>query len=85
MAVVCNPALCVVWYDTRTPAGSHCRMGVHSLVLSANNTGILAPVVLAAALGPEAAPLGMLATIALYFQQLPGASIMFEMQRAQCR
>ena len=27
------------------------RMGVHALVLSANNTGILAPVVLEAALG----------------------------------
>ncbi|GFR44644.1 hypothetical protein Agub_g5933, partial [Astrephomene gubernaculifera] len=47
------------------------RVALHSLVLAANNTGILAPVVLEAAVGPAAAAVGMLATIALYFQQLP--------------
>jgi hypothetical protein len=36
---------------------------VDSLVLSTNNTGILGPVVLQAALGPKYAPMGMLATV----------------------
>ncbi|KXZ47546.1 hypothetical protein GPECTOR_34g705 [Gonium pectorale] len=57
------------------------RVGVHSLVLVANNTGILAPVVLEAAVGPSAAAVGMLATIALYFQQLPVAMVLFELDR----
>ncbi|KAG2495515.1 hypothetical protein HYH03_006458 [Edaphochlamys debaryana] len=57
------------------------RVGVHSLVLAANNTGILAPVVLEAAIGPSAAAIGMLATIALYFQQLPAAMVLFELER----
>ncbi len=54
---------------------------MHSLVLAANNTGILAPVVLEAAVGPPAAAVGMLATIALYFQQIPLAMVCFEADR----
>lgn len=57
------------------------RIGVHSLVLVANNTGILAPVVLEAAVAPSAAAIGMLATIVLYFQQLPTAMVLFELDR----
>jgi len=41
----------------------HARLAVDSLVLTTNNTGILGPVVLEAALGPRFAPLGMLATV----------------------
>ncbi|WIA31398.1 hypothetical protein OEZ86_002297 [Tetradesmus obliquus] len=40
----------------------YAQLGVDSLLLTTNNTGILGPVVLLAALGPEYAPLGMLAT-----------------------
>ncbi|KIZ00566.1 hypothetical protein MNEG_7398 [Monoraphidium neglectum] len=60
------------------------RLAVESLVLTTNNTGILGPVVLEAALGPRYAPLGMLATVVLYFQQLPSAAVLFDAaQRAQ--
>lgn len=41
----------------------HARLAVDSLLLTTNNTGILGPVVLEAALGPKYAPLGMLATV----------------------
>ncbi|KAG2428774.1 hypothetical protein HXX76_011474 [Chlamydomonas incerta] len=61
--------------------GKLSRIGVHSLVLVANNTGILAPVVLEAAVAPSAAAIGMLATIVLYFQQLPTAMVLFELDR----
>ncbi|GLC60668.1 hypothetical protein PLESTB_001655900 [Pleodorina starrii] len=61
--------------------GKLSRICVHSLVLAANNTGILAPVVLEAAVGPSAAAVGMLATIVLYFQQLPVAMVLFELDR----
>ncbi|GLI63412.1 hypothetical protein VaNZ11_006378 [Volvox africanus] len=61
--------------------GKLSRICVHSLVLVANNTGILAPVVLEAAVGPSAAAVGMLATIVLYFQQLPVAMVLFELDR----
>lgn len=59
----------------------HARVGAHALVLTANNTGILAPVVLEAAIGPGSGPIGMLATIPLYFMQLPGSVLLFELQR----
>ena len=39
------------------------RLAVESLLLTTNNTGILGPVVLEAALGPKYAPLGMLVTV----------------------
>jgi hypothetical protein len=45
--------------------------------------GILGPVVLLAALGPDYAPLGMLATVALYFQQLPSAQVLFHLHKEQ--
>ncbi|KAI8471342.1 MAG: hypothetical protein J3K34DRAFT_233772 [Monoraphidium minutum] len=57
------------------PAG----LATASLLLSANNTGILGPVVLEAALGPTYAPLGMLATVVLYFHQLPSAVVLYDM------
>ncbi|GIL66801.1 hypothetical protein Vafri_20326 [Volvox africanus] len=62
-------------------SGKLSRICVHSLVLVANNTGILAPVVLESAVGPSAAAVGMLATIVLYFQQLPVAMVLFELDR----
>ncbi|KAG2449599.1 hypothetical protein HYH02_005132 [Chlamydomonas schloesseri] len=97
VVVVCLPALqfwllaiktdmrnmemaCTAWVVV-FERGKLSRIGVHSLVLVANNTGILAPVVLEAAVGPSAAAIGMLATIVLYFQQLPTAMVLFEMDR----
>uniref|UniRef100_A0A383WG39 Auxin efflux carrier component n=1 Tax=Tetradesmus obliquus TaxID=3088 RepID=A0A383WG39_TETOB len=61
----------------------YAQLGVDSLLLTTNNTGILGPVVLLAALGPEYAPLGMLATVALYFQQLPSAQLLFHLHQEQ--
>jgi hypothetical protein len=40
-------------------------------------------VVLLAALGPDYAPLGMLATVALYFEQLPSAQLLFHLHKEQ--
>jgi len=45
--------------------------------------GILGPVVLQAAVGAQYAPLGMLATVALYFQQLPLAQLLFQAHQQQ--
>jgi hypothetical protein len=45
--------------------------------------GILGPVVLEAAVGAQYAPLGMLATIVLYFQQLPLAQLLFQFHKQQ--
>jgi hypothetical protein len=42
-------------------------LAVDSLILTTNNTGILGPVVLEAALGVKYAPLGMLATVSTRF------------------
>lgn len=61
----------------------YAQLGVDSLLLTTNNTGILGPVVLLAALGPEYAPLGMLATVALYFQQLPSAQLLFHLHQEE--
>eukprot|EP00879_Flechtneria_rotunda_P028058 GHRR01030135.1.p1 GENE.GHRR01030135.1~~GHRR01030135.1.p1 ORF type:complete len:169 (+),score=60.00 GHRR01030135.1:337-843(+) len=57
------------------------RLGIDSLVLTTNNTGILGPVVLQAAVGAKYAPLGMLATVVLYFQQLPSAQVLFQLHQ----
>ncbi|KAF8057744.1 SYT2 [Scenedesmus sp. PABB004] len=59
------------------------QLGVDSLILTTNNTGILGPVVLEAAVGPRYAPLGMLATVVLYFQQLPSAQLLFHLDKQQ--
>lgn len=45
--------------------------------------GILGPVVLEAAVGAQYAPLGMLATVVLYFQQLPLAQLLFQLHQRQ--
>lgn len=45
--------------------------------------GILGPVVLQAAVGAQYAPLGMLATVALYLQQLPLAQLLFQAHHQQ--
>jgi hypothetical protein len=45
--------------------------------------GILGPVVLEAAVGAAYAPLGMLATVVLYFQQLPLAQLLFQLHQWQ--
>lgn len=45
--------------------------------------GILGPVVLEAAVGAQYAPLGMLATVGLYFQQLPLAQLLFQLHQRQ--
>lgn len=47
--------------------------------------GILGPVVLEAAVGAQYAPLGMLATVALYFQQLPLAQLLFQLHQQRNR
>ncbi|KAF6250626.1 hypothetical protein COO60DRAFT_788713 [Scenedesmus sp. NREL 46B-D3] len=60
---------------------NYVQLGVDSLLLTTNNTGILGPVVLMAALGPDYAALGMLATVALYFQQLPSAQLLFQLHK----
>eukprot|EP00775_Hariotina_reticulata_P007381 gene7381-7590_t len=57
------------------------KLGVDSLILTTNNTGILGPVVLEAAVGRQFAPLGMVATVVLYFQQLPSAQLLFQLHR----
>lgn len=59
------------------------RLGVDGLILTTNNTGILGPVVLEAAVGAQYAPLGMLATVGLYFQQLPLAQLLFQLHQRQ--
>lgn len=46
-------------------------------------SGILGPVVIQAAVGSKFAPLGMLATVVLYFQQLPSAQLLFQLQQQQ--
>ncbi|GBF97510.1 hypothetical protein Rsub_10433 [Raphidocelis subcapitata] len=74
-------ALAAAWQLARRGRLDAARLGVDSLVLSTNNTGILGPVVLQAALGPRYAPLGMLATVVLYFQQLPSAAVLFDYHR----
>lgn len=56
-------ALAAAWQLARRGRLDAARLGVDSLVLSTNNTGILGPVVLQAALGPKYAPMGMLATV----------------------
>ena len=53
--------------------GRAAHLALHLLVLATNNTGVLGPVVLEAALGRAYAPLGPMATVALYFLQLPMA------------
>lgn len=47
------------------------------------SAGILGPVVLEAAVGAQYAPLGMLATIVLYFQQLPLAQLLLHFHKQQ--
>jgi hypothetical protein len=68
--------------DPATPAAD---LAVDGLLLASNNTGILGPVVLEAALGRAHAPLGMLATVVLYFQQLPTAQLLFRLSAKRGR